>query len=161
MVHLDNLDVVGVVERRRDALDQGRQQVDAEAHIAGLDDDGAARRRGDDGLFLGRMAGSADDMDDAGGRGQLGEGERRRRDGELDQPVGVFEKRRNVADDLDAVATEPGKLAGIAADHRGVRGVDGAGQRQPLGLSDGMDQRAAHAPAGAGDHQAHGGIRRR
>ena len=55
---------------------------------------------------------------------------------------------------------EAGKLAGIAADHRRIRRVDGAGQHQALGRRHGMNQRAPHAPAGAGDHHPHVGIGR-
>ena len=38
VMHLENLDVEAVVERLRHALGQRRQQIDAEAHVAGLDD---------------------------------------------------------------------------------------------------------------------------
>ena len=41
-------------------------------------------------FLLGRMAGGADDVDDAGGGGQFGEGERRGRNGEFDQAVGLL-----------------------------------------------------------------------
>ena len=68
-----------------------------------------------------------------------------------------MQQRRDIADDLDAVRPEAGKLAGIAADHGGARRLHGAGQRQALGRGDGMDERAAHAPAGAGDHHPHVG----
>ena len=65
VMHLENFDVVILIERLRHALDQRRQQIDAEAHIAGLDDDGALGRFGDHGLLLGGVAGGADDMNNA------------------------------------------------------------------------------------------------
>ena len=44
VMHLEDLDVEILVERRRDPLGQCRQQIDAEAHVAGLDDHGLAGR---------------------------------------------------------------------------------------------------------------------
>ena len=155
VVHLEDLDVVVVVERRRHALDQSGEQIDAEAHISGLDDGRALARLRDQRFLFGGMAGGADDVHEAGGGGQLGEGERRGGNGELDQAVGSLEQRRNVAHHRDAVGAQSGQLAGIAADHRGARRIDGAGQRQALGRRDRMDQRAPHAPAGTRNHHPH------
>ena len=64
-------------------------------------------------------------------------------------------------DHLDAVGAEAGKLAGVAADHRRAGGFDRARKRDALGRRDGMNERAPHAPAGAGNHQPHVGICRR
>ena len=47
MVHLDDLDVEIGVERLRRLADENGEEIDAEAHIAGLDDDGVTRRGGD------------------------------------------------------------------------------------------------------------------
>ena len=38
VMHLENFDVVIVIERLRHALDQRRQEIDAETHIAGFHD---------------------------------------------------------------------------------------------------------------------------
>ena len=51
VVHLQNFDIEIVIQRLRDALDQCRQQIDPEAHIAGLDDDGAGRDALDHGVI--------------------------------------------------------------------------------------------------------------
>src|SRR6516225_8522546 len=53
VVHLHDLDVELGIERARHALDQGSQQIDAETHIAGFDDDGALGG-GRDGGLVGR-----------------------------------------------------------------------------------------------------------
>src|SRR5580704_3091425 len=116
VVHLEDLDVVIFVERRRHALDQSREQIDAETHIAGFYDRRALARLRNHRFLLGGMAGGADDVHETGGRGQLGEGKRRGGDGELDQAVGLLEQWRHVARHLDAVQPEAGKLAGIAAE---------------------------------------------
>ena len=47
VVHLDDLDVEVLIQRLGDASRQRHEQVDAEAHVAGLDDGSVARRRGD------------------------------------------------------------------------------------------------------------------
>ena len=74
VVHFEDLDVEIVgVERARRLLHQHRQQIDAEAHIAGLDDRRVARRRRDLRVVVGRAAGGADDMDDARLRRVAGE----------------------------------------------------------------------------------------
>ena len=104
------------------------------------------------------MAGGADDVHDAGGGGELRQGERRGRDGEFDQAVGILQQRRDVARNFDAVGAKARELAGIAADHGRTRRLDRAGKRDALGRRDGVDQRAPHTPAGAGDHQPHVGI---
>ena len=57
-----------------DAIGEASEQIDAEAHIAGLDDCRVAGGGLDLGLVVGREPGRADDVDDA----RLG-GERRRR----------------------------------------------------------------------------------
>ena len=108
-------------------------------------------------FLCGGMAGGADDVHEAGRRRLFREGQRRCGNGELDQAVGLLEKRRNVARHFDAVRPEAGKLAGIAADRGGARRVNGAGQRQTLGRGNRLDQRAPHAPAGARDDHPHVG----
>ena len=46
VVHFDDLDIEVLVQRLGDAAGDGDQQVDAEAHVAGLDDGSVAGRRG-------------------------------------------------------------------------------------------------------------------
>ena len=58
---------------------------------------------------------------------------------------------------LMPLSPRPGQLAGIAADHRRARRLDRAREHEALGLGDGLDQRAPHAPAGAGHDQPHVG----
>ena len=73
--------------------------------------------------------------------------------------VGLREQRLGVGGDRDAVRAEPGKLAGVAADHRRAGRLDRARERRAVGRGDGLDQRAPHAPAGAGHDQPHVGHR--
>ena len=101
------------------------------------------------------MAGGADDVDDAGCRRQFGERERRRRQREFDQAVGLLEERRRIGNHLDAIRTEACKFTRIAADRGGARRIHSACQDEALGRGDSLDECAPHAPAGTGDHHPH------
>ena len=91
VMHFEDFDVVVVVERRRHALDQSGQQIDAETHVAGLDDSRAARCLRNHRFLFGGMAGGADNVDEAGGGGQFGKRQCRSGNSELDQAVGSFQ----------------------------------------------------------------------
>ena len=114
VMHLEDLDVEAVIERLRHALGQRRQQIDAEAHVAGLHDHGALGGFPDLRLFVGRMPGGADDMHLAGG--QRGKRRARLRNGEIDDAVGLGEQRLGVGGELDAVGGQPRQHAGVLAD---------------------------------------------
>ena len=101
----------------RDPLDQRGEQIDAEAHIARLDDHGVSCRGRDLPRPRRRQAGGADDMDDAAparrvrrsatvaaGHGEIDDARRPWRTAAAASVV-----------DRDAVGAEPGELAGIAA----------------------------------------------
>ena len=121
VMHLDDLDVEIGVERLRRLADEDGEEVDAEAHVAGLDDRRMARRRGDLRLVVGGQAGRADDMDDARLRGELGEGDGRGGRGEVEDAVGLGEGRERIVGERDAVRREAGEFAGILADLRRAR----------------------------------------
>ena len=72
-------------------------------------------------------------------------------------PSALASKRLDIGGHLNAVLAEPSQLAGIAADHRRSRRVHRAHQRRAVDRRDGMDERAPHAPAGAGHDQPHVG----
>ena len=76
VVHFQDFDIKTLVERLRDALDQRRQQIDAEAHIARLHHDGALGDALDDRIIGRRQSGGADDMHEAalGGDRDIGDG---------------------------------------------------------------------------------------
>jgi len=157
VMHLEDFDIEGIVQRLGDAPRQRRQQIDAEAHIAGLHDH---RRLGgvlDLGLVGGAQAGGADDVHLAALSGESREGNRCRWRGEIDDAVGLLQERRGVARKLDAVLRQAGQHAGIPADQRRARVFQRTGQRKILVIGDRLNQRAAHPPAGAGDHKPHFG----
>ena len=87
MMHFQNFDIEVLAERRRHLPDQCRQQIDAQAHIAGLDDAGMARRRLDPGLACLIDAGGADHMHDARLGRELAQRQRCRGHGEIDDAV--------------------------------------------------------------------------
>ncbi len=64
-MHFEDFDVELRPERARHALDEGGEQVDPEAHVAGLHDTRAVRGGGDRLLVVGRKSGGADDVDEA------------------------------------------------------------------------------------------------
>ena len=156
VMHLEDLDVeVARVERPRRLFDQDRQQVDAEAHIARLDDRRVARRRGDPGVVVRAAAGRADDMHDARLRGVAGELDGRGRHGEVEHAVGLGEGRQRIVGHGHVDRADAGDLAGILAEMRRAGPLDGAGDAHAFHGVDGADQRLAHAAGGAHDDQAH------
>ena len=54
-------------------------------------------------------------------------------------------------------SAEAGQRAGIPADQRRTRVFQRAREREFLAVGDRLDQRAAHPPAGAGNHKPHVG----
>ena len=156
VMHLQDFDVERLVERLRHALRQRRQQIDAEAHIAGLDDHGGLCRVLDLRIVARRyrpvvpmtctlpaLAASA------------AKPTRRHRRGEIDDAVGLRQQRPCVAGQFDAVLGKAGQHACIPADQRRARVFQGARKRKLLVVGDRLDQRAAHPPAGTGDHKPH------
>ncbi len=94
VVHFQDLDVEVGVERLGGLAHESGEQVDAEAHVAGADDDGMARGGAQALVVGGGQAGGADDMDDARLCGELGEGDGRARRGEIEDAVRLGEERR-------------------------------------------------------------------
>ena len=154
-MHLQNFDIETLVERLRDALDQRRQQIDAEAHIAGLHHDGALGDALDHGVVGGRQAGGTDDMDEAalGGDRDIGDGSPRH--GEIEDAVGIGRQRPQIGGKLDAIFGEAGEHAGILAEQLGARRFQRAGQYRARRLRDDARQRTAHPAAGPRNDQAH------
>ncbi len=134
---------------------QSREQIDAEAHIAGLDDHRRLRRVLDLRLIVGGEARGADDVDLLRLGGERGIRHRRSRNGEVDDAVGLVEDLGRIARQLDVVFAEACQRAGIPADQRRARVFQRARQLAALIVGDRLDQRAPHAPAGTGHHQPH------
>ena len=116
-----------------------------------------ARRRGDLRLVLGAEPGGADDVDDAGLGGELGEGDGRRGNGEVEDAVGLGEGLDRLVGDRDAVRREAGEEAGILADLRRAGPFDRGGEGDAGGRVDDPHQRPPHLSGGADHHQPHVG----
>ena len=131
VMHLDDFDIETFVQRLRDALDQRGQQVDAEAHIAGLHHHGARGDALDHGHVGRRQAGGSDDVDEAalGGDRDIGDG--RGRHGEIQNAVGIGRQRPQIGRELDAVLRQAGEHAGILAQQFRARRFQRAGQTAP------------------------------
>ncbi len=126
--------------------DQAGQQVDAERHVAGLDDPGVERRRLQLGEIVRRQAGGADHVDDAGLGGEFGVEHRRGRRREVEDAVGLGEDGQRIVGDRDAPRRQPGEHARILAERRRPLALDRAGERAALGAGHGLDQHPPHAP---------------
>ena len=99
VVHLEDLDVEIVVERLRRLADEHGEEIDAEAHVARLDHRRVTGRGDDLRLVLRADAGGADDVDDAGLGGELGELDGRRGNGEIEDAIGLGEDRQGIVGD--------------------------------------------------------------
>ena len=164
VVHLQDLDVELRAERLRHALGEEREQVDAKAHIAGLDDGRMTGRRLDLGLVGLGEARRADDMNDARLSGEGREGDGRGGRGEIEHAVDIGEHGERIVGDGDAERVEPGDLADIAADRRRALDLDAAGDGAARRRHERAGQRLAHAPSGPENsqfHLTHGLVRRR
>ena len=113
-------------ERRGYLAHEAREQVDAERHVAGLDDARMARGRfelGEIGLL---QAGGADHVDDA----RLG-GERREGDGgggrrEVEHAVGLGEDGQRIVGHVHVEQADAGEQPGIVPERGRALPLDGA-----------------------------------
>ena len=148
-MHLQDLDIEFRPERASDLRGQHGEQIDALAHIAGLDDGRMTRDGLDLGLVGGREAGRADDMDEARLRRQRGKCERRSGRGKIEHAVDLGEHGMRLVGDGDAKRLQAGHLADVAADRRRALGLDAAGDQAARRLDQHPRQRLAHAPGGS------------
>ncbi len=154
MVALDDLDVPFVAQRLRDLAGDLRQQVDAQAHVAGAYDDGAAPGFGDRLQVVVRQAGCADHVHDARLRGLPGEGDGRCGRGEVDDRLRAAEGLVRIIGDRDAAFSTAQRGAQIAADPVVAGAFQRADKGQPSVLLDLVHQHPAHAARYARHHDA-------
>ena len=93
-----------------------REQIDAEAHIAGLDDCRMAGGGGDLRIVVRRAARGADDMHDARLRSIAGKLDASGRQAEIEHPIGLGEGGQRIVGDGDADRADAGELSCILAD---------------------------------------------
>ena len=153
-MHLEDFDVEVVAERLGRTLRERGQQIDAEAHIAGLDDDGALGARRDLLFVRRRQTRRADHMNELRLGGESGKRHRRRGRGEIENGVGILHERCRIRDDLHAERANARKLARVLADAGRALAFEGAGHGKALRFCRGTHERAAHAAARAGDQKA-------
>jgi hypothetical protein len=96
VMHLEDFDVEAFVERLRHALDQRGKQIDAEAHIARLHDDGARGDAADHGVIRRRQPGGSDDMHEPALCGDRDIGNGRGRHREIENAVGIRRHRPEI-----------------------------------------------------------------
>ena len=156
MVHFQHLDVeIFRSERLGRLLDEHREQIDAEAHIAGFDDRRVAGGCGDLCIVLGGAAGGADDMHDPRLRGIAGKLDACGGNAEIEHAIGLCEGRQGIVGDGDAQRSDAGEFAGILAEIWGAWPFDRRRDARPGNRVDGANQRLAHAAGGSYDDEAH------
>ena len=151
VMHFQNFDVEVRPKRPRGLLHERREQVHAEAHIAGLHNGGMARRRFDLGLVFGREPGRADDMDDARLRGQRRGLKACGGHGEIEHALDLREQRQRIGHDGHANMAHARDLARILADYGRARPLDRARDLAPFGFMHKADEFAPHPAARAHD----------
>src|SRR5690606_30929907 len=119
VMHLDDLDVEVRVERFCNAPRDGGQQVDAEAHVARLDDGSVAGGS----LYCGLVAFAetccSDDMHDACVGGEAGDVDGRGGDGEVDDGVAPRDELKGIGGHGEAERRKAGKDAEVGTDMEG------------------------------------------
>ena len=155
VVHLDDFDVVFLAQRRRHFLHEASQKIDAERHVARAHDDCVARRCVDLAQIVRAKACSADDMHSARLRRQRCESHRAGGRGEIDQRIRVQHGLQGIVADGGANGANSGKLSGILPDLRRARALQRPANHGAGRVVDQRHKRAAHAPGGARDDNAH------
>ena len=131
---------------------QRRQQRHAQTHIAGFDDHGMARRRLDAFFVSSGKPRGADDMDNPGLGGQVGQHDRDHGPGEINHALGMRQQGERIGGELDAIGLLAGEGAGIHAQIGMAFDFQRADQRHALALADFAHQGAAHAARRACHH---------
>ena len=148
VMHFHDLDVPVGTERPGRLPCECGEEVDAEAHVPGLDDGRVPGRGFDARLVLLREARRADDVNDARLRRQRGEFDSCRRHGKVDQRVGILDERERIGRCLDAEGFgEPRQRAEIAPQMRRTFSLEAARQREAVRFGDEADECPAHAAA--------------
>ena len=96
-------------------------------------------------------------MDDPRLGREFGEGDGRGRGGEVEDAIGADEGGERVGAKRDAVRSDAGEFAGVAADFRRVGPLDRCLQHRSRRLGDHPDQRPPHPSGGADDDELHVG----
>ncbi|SPU65128.1 Uncharacterised protein [Brucella melitensis] len=136
-------------------LHEHGEEIDAEAHIAGLDDGGVAGGGADFLIILCRTASGADHMNDAGLRRKPGKFHTCGRAGEIKDTVRLGEDWQRIVGNRHAKRADAGHFASILAEKRGTGTLDCTNQFGAFDRLDGADERLAHAAARANHNQAH------
>ena len=149
-MHLHDLDIEAG-QRLGGLFHQRGQQIDAQAHIAGFDDDGMARSGVDLGFVVGSEPGGAEYVDDAGLRGQRRQFDRIGRRGEVDQGLRVRDRRQGIVGQRHAQTFCRRQHSGVGAEiGMAMTAPARRSTSYPLKSRDGRDERLAHPSAGAG-----------
>ncbi len=153
MMGFDDLDVITLRQRARRLLQQLEHHVHADAHI-GRHDNGAALRCDADAREL-RLV-EARGADDHGHPRRLARGQMRHgafRPGEVDEIADVLQRGVKIGADGHA-SVHPSKRPGVLPERRAARHVERGADAAIRRGQDGLDERAAHAAASAGNGDA-------
>ncbi len=121
VMHLDNLNVKIFPERGRHLACQGDEEIDAKAHVAGLDDHGLLGGLLDGSLACRIQAGRADDVDGCMLCGALCKGRGGLRAREVEDGAGGSDDGFAVVADRNTKVPQSSKFANVLAE-RGTTG---------------------------------------
>ena len=153
MMHLDDLDVVAGPQPLRGRFDEREEHVDAHAHVGRIDDRDALRDRGEAiPLRVGEPGGS-DDGARAVPCAGVDVGERSLGSREIDQHIGGTRRRIDVAGDDDAGGATAA-FTRVVSDEWARVDIERRRQHELTVGQHRLDQRLAHAAAGAGDRDS-------
>ena len=147
MVGLDDLDVVALIHDACSHIEQLEYHIDADRHVRGEDNRNIPGCRGDGRLAIGFETGRANDHADTGLAAQFEMNQRALRTGEVDQYVDLLEAGCHIVGNQH-IGRQANQFAGIFADSRAARHIEGGAEHDALALEDCLDQHAAHAAAG-------------
>jgi len=154
VVGFDDFDIPIGIEGGGDFLGQAGQQVDAKAHVAGLDDHGMMGGEIKFGMVLWFQPGGAYDMHGAGLGGEGGEFYGGCGGGEVDHGLRLREGLQRVVCDGDAEGGAARAQAYVLADPRMAGAFDAADKARAGVGGDAFDQHLTHAARSAGDGDA-------
>ena len=151
VVGFDDFNIPIGIQRCGDFLRQTRQQVDAKAHVAGLNDHGMVGGGIKLGVVRRFKAGGADNVDGAGLGGERGKFHRGSGGSEINYRLRAGEGFERVIADQDSKCCAAHAFPNIAADPGMAGAFDAACQLGVRVGGDAFDQHLTHATRGSGD----------
>jgi hypothetical protein len=155
VMHFEDLDIPFLAEGRSDLADHAREDIDAERHVARLNDAGVLRRR----LELREIGigepSRSDHVDDAGLSREAGERDARGGRREVEDAIRLRERGPRIGGNRHPRVAAAGEQSRVLPDRERAFALDGADEATAVGVDHRLDKGASHAPGGASHHEPH------